>query len=96
LLASGLLLTSLSHDFVWRILLAFGAVPALAVFEMRRHMAETPRYLLATGQHDEFHQAASGVLASLGKRMQAKKATERQNFWRGFEVLTGRRRCWPG
>jgi len=54
MLAAALLTTHLSQDIVWRILLAFGAVPAMAVFQMRRHMAETPRYLLATGQHDAF------------------------------------------
>ena len=46
--------THLSHDLIWRLLLAFGAVPVMAVFQMRRHMAETPRYLLATEQHDAF------------------------------------------
>jgi MFS transporter, PHS family, inorganic phosphate transporter len=90
LLATGLLLTSLPHDYVWRILLAFGAVPALAVFEMRRHMAETPRYLLATGRHDEFHDAASSVLGSVAKRMEAKKQSEKATFGAGFRLLTSR------
>jgi MFS family permease len=44
LLAAFLLVLGLDHDLVWRLLLAFGAVPALAVFQMRRHLAETPRY----------------------------------------------------
>ena len=44
LLAAGLLWSGLGHDWVWRLLLAFGAVPALAVFQMRRHLAESPRY----------------------------------------------------
>jgi PHS family inorganic phosphate transporter-like MFS transporter len=57
LLAAALLISGLSHDLIWRLLLAFGAVPALAVFQMRRHMAESPRYLLATGQHEAFHAA---------------------------------------
>jgi len=52
LLAAALLWTHLSHHVIWRILLAFGAVPAMSVFWLRRHMAETPRYLLATGQRD--------------------------------------------
>ena len=92
LLASGLLLTNLSHDIIWRILLAAGAIPALAVFEMRRHMAETPRFLLATGQHDEFHHAASGVLGSVEKRRTASKASGKQpvSFWQGFQILTSR------
>src|SRR6202050_4378935 len=62
LFAAALLGSGLSHDLVWRLLLAFGAVPALAVFQMRRHMAESPGYLLATGQHDAFHDAAGHTL----------------------------------
>ena len=50
LLAAALLWSHLNHDLVWRILLAFGAVPALAVFQMRRHMAETPRFTMASEQ----------------------------------------------
>ena len=63
LLAAALLMTPMSHDLIWRILLAFGAVPAMAVFQMRRHMAETPRYLLATGQHKELGEATTHMLA---------------------------------
>ena len=44
LLAAALLWSGLDHDWVWRLLLAFGAVPALAVFQMRRQLAESPRY----------------------------------------------------
>ncbi len=44
LLAAALLASPLSHDYVWRILLAFGAIPALAVFWARRKIAETPRF----------------------------------------------------
>ena len=93
LLATGLLWTNLSHDIIWRILLAAGAIPALAVFEMRRHMAETPRFLLASGQHDEFHQAAAGVLGSTeNRRREARKESGKSdaNFWHSFRVLTSR------
>src|SRR5579863_3213184 len=58
LLAAAFLASGLSKDLVWRLLLAFGAIPALAVFQMRRHMAESPRYLLATGHHADAHAAA--------------------------------------
>ncbi|MBV8538086.1 MAG: MFS transporter [Alphaproteobacteria bacterium] len=95
LLAAALLVTSLSHDLVWRLLLAFGAVPALAVFQMRRHMAETPRYLLASGQHGAFGTAAAHVLGQFegsGARGPVKEDSARvkEPFWRGFRVLTGR------
>jgi MFS transporter, PHS family, inorganic phosphate transporter len=62
LLALALLWSGLSHDVIWRVLLAFGAIPALSVFQMRRHLAETPRFLLAQGQHAEFQHAAGSVL----------------------------------
>ena len=65
LLAAALLWTRLSHDVIWRILLAFGAIPAMSVFWLRRHMAETPRYLLATGQRDAFGEAATHVLGQM-------------------------------
>jgi MFS transporter, PHS family, inorganic phosphate transporter len=42
-----------SNDYVWRILLAFGAVPGMAVFYMRRRIHETPRFAMAGGAADE-------------------------------------------
>jgi MFS family permease len=50
LLAAILLVSGMDHDLVWRLLLAFGAVPALAVFRMRRNLAETPRFTHAMTQ----------------------------------------------
>jgi MFS transporter, PHS family, inorganic phosphate transporter len=47
-LAAVLLASGLSHDLTWRLLLGFGAVPAMAVFWMRRGLAETPRFQLAS------------------------------------------------
>jgi MFS family permease len=96
LLAVGLLSTHLSHDLIWRILLGAGAIPALAVFQMRRHLAETPRYLLASGQHDEFHRAATSVLGAMqGKSSSPAGATDaapgKESFWKGFKTLVSRR-----
>lgn len=53
LFASALLATHLSHNIVWRILISFGAVPALAVYWQRRGLKETPRYLAAAGQQED-------------------------------------------
>jgi MFS transporter, PHS family, inorganic phosphate transporter len=52
-LASALLSTSLDQNIIWRILLGFGAVPALAVYFQRRGMKETPRYLKAVGKKED-------------------------------------------
>jgi PHS family inorganic phosphate transporter-like MFS transporter len=94
-LAAILLATGMSHDLVWRLLLAFGAVPALAVFQMRRHMAETPRYLLANGQHDEFHATGHSVLGTTPAASNSQKARsepqEKATFVEGFRKLVSRR-----
>ena len=70
LLAAGLLVTGIDHDLVWRLLLAFGAIPALAVFQMRRNLAETPRYRLAAAARDKDAKVsfAQGFQALLGRR----------------------------
>jgi MFS transporter, PHS family, inorganic phosphate transporter len=53
LLAAGLLASGLSDDIVWRVLLAFGALPGLAVFYLRRQIHETPRFAMAGGAAEE-------------------------------------------
>src|SRR5438067_9614989 len=47
LVAIILLLSGINHDLAWRIMLALGAVPALATFYLRRQIAETPRFALS-------------------------------------------------
>jgi MFS family permease len=93
LLASLMLMTDLSHDLIWRLLLAFGAIPALAVFQMRRHMAETPRYLLASGRRDLFHNSASSILASNAGQTapQDPLSNKSGSFWQGFPLLVQHR-----
>jgi MFS transporter, PHS family, inorganic phosphate transporter len=80
LVASALLLTPLSHDIIWRILVAFGALPALAVYGARRHLKETPRFLEAAGHEED----ESGKLRKAG-HYDAK--THSVSFWDGFHRL---------
>src|SRR5579859_5346087 len=47
LVALLLLVSGINHDLIWRIMLALGAVPALATFYLRRQIAETPRFALS-------------------------------------------------
>lgn len=47
LVALGLLLAGIDHNWVWRIMLGFGAIPALATYYLRLQIAETPRFALA-------------------------------------------------
>jgi MFS family permease len=71
LLASALLASGLDHNLVWRLLLAFGAVPALAVFQMRRHLGESPRYQALHSRRSEATQKisfADGFHALLSRR----------------------------
>ena len=43
--ASLLMVSHLSHDVIWRILLGFGALPAASVFYLRRTIEESSHYL---------------------------------------------------
>jgi MFS family permease len=91
LFAAALLKSGMPHDLAWRLLLAFGAVPAMAVFWARRHMAESPRYLLATGQHEEAHAASGHVLGEGHGRARDGKLPRNTSFAEGFVALTRRR-----
>jgi MFS transporter, PHS family, inorganic phosphate transporter len=80
LLAAALLSTHISHDIIWRILVAFGAFPAIAVYWSRRHLKETPRFLKAAGHEED----ESGKLKPAGHY---DKKTHSVSFWDGFHRL---------
>ncbi len=54
-----LIVSGVNQDLVWRLLLGFGAIPALATFWLRRQIAETPRFAAAQGD-------TSGVSRAVG------------------------------
>jgi MFS transporter, PHS family, inorganic phosphate transporter len=85
LMAAGLLLTPLSHDIIWRILVAFGALPALAVYGARRHLKESPRFLKAAGHEED----DSGKLK---KAAHFDKQTHSVSFWDGFHRMVDDKR----
>jgi MFS transporter, PHS family, inorganic phosphate transporter len=62
LVAIGLLKAGICPDHAWRIMLALGAIPALAVFWLRRRLKETPRFLLA-----QIGAAGTAQRAALGR-----------------------------
>jgi MFS family permease len=68
LAAIGLLKTGISQDLAWRIMLAAGAIPALAVFWLRRRIRETPRFLLAQQEDAQRAQRAAGAAPPSGLR----------------------------
>jgi PHS family inorganic phosphate transporter-like MFS transporter len=80
LLAAAMLSTHISHDIIWRILLALGAIPALAVFSARRHLKESPRFLKAVGQEED----ESGKLKKAGHY---DPKTHSVSFWDGYHRL---------
>jgi MFS family permease len=80
LFAAALLSTSMSHNIIWRILVAFGAVPALAVYAARRKLKETPRFLKAAGHEED----ESG---NLRKADHYDEKAHSVSFWDGFHRL---------
>lgn len=81
LFASALLATNMSHNLIWRLLLGFGAVPALAVYWQRRHLKETPRFLAAAAKEED----ESGRLSNAEHFDKSKHSV---SFWDGFHRLT--------
>lgn len=45
MVALTLLASGVNHDLAWRIMLGLGALPALAVIQLRRSMPESPRFV---------------------------------------------------
>jgi MFS family permease len=87
LLASGLLASGLSNDTTWRVLLAFGALPGLAVFYLRRQIHETPRFAMAGGAADEAEAAIKAATADSGGGRAAARVG--QPGLRGQRILPG-------
>ena len=80
LFAAALLTTHLSHDIIWRILVGFGAIPALAVYWSRRHLRETPRFLKANGHEEDEHGNVRPISGGDG-------SAQSISFWDGFHRL---------
>jgi len=94
LIASILLASGLSDDTTWRVLLALGAIPGLAVFYLRRKIQETPRFALAGGATEEAEQAiavATGQRTAPGAFTES-KAKHTQGALEGFRILLRSRR----
>ena len=80
LLAAAMLSTHISQNIIWRVLVSFGAIPALAVYWSRRHLKESPRFLKAVGQEEN----ASGKLK---KSAHYDEKTHSASFWDGYHRL---------
>ena len=90
LFASVLLWSGLSDDTVWRILLAFGAVPGMAVFYLRRRIHETPRFAMAGGAADEAQAAiehATGADGAPAAASPSRRRAARMTVAQGYLLL---------
>jgi MFS family permease len=67
LLAAALLSAGISSDLTWRILLAAGAIPPLAVFWARRHLKETPRFEKMQHSKTEVHAKGGNLLEGIAE-----------------------------
>jgi PHS family inorganic phosphate transporter-like MFS transporter len=94
LIASILLASGISNDYAWRILLAVGAIPGLAVFYLRRRIHETPRFAMAGGAHDEAQAAIAQATGQKTMKGRAPESTARvpQSALEGFRILGRHRR----
>jgi PHS family inorganic phosphate transporter-like MFS transporter len=94
LLASLLLLTKIPHELAWRLLLAFGAIPAAFVFYLRRRIQESPRYLL-TQSPVEVSRVITD-LASDNNDATTKVAFKQQKLWskKWLPLLIGTAGAW--
>ncbi|HTT91442.1 MAG TPA: MFS transporter [Acidimicrobiales bacterium] len=93
LFASFLLALGISDNLVWRLLLAFGAIPGLAVFYLRRQIHETPRFAMAGGAHEEAQAAiasATGTVVAVPPG--ESKAKVSQGALDGFHTILSNRR----
>jgi MFS family permease len=52
------LLEALPHLYTWRLMLGFGAIPALVIIYLRRKVPESPRWLAQNGRADEAREIA--------------------------------------
>ncbi|MGE5287669.1 MAG: hypothetical protein ACM3ML_10790 [Micromonosporaceae bacterium] len=90
----------MSHGAIWRVLLAIGAIPGLAVYYMRRQIHymrrqihETPRFAIAGGAED---MARAAVAAATGEEMTKpagdSSVRHSQSWHEGFLLLVRNRR----
>ena len=87
-----LLLTSgLQQDLIWRIMLALGAVPALATFYLRRQIAETPRYSLM--MHGDLS-TATRTVGNVTSSTRAKPATSEETQSQASSQKQGKKKSW--
>lgn len=93
-------------DYVWRIIIGVGGIPALASIYFRLAIAETPRYTMEI--HDDIETASKDVdnhiNRTFGKNYSAKTTSKNRGTfkdffayfkqWKHFKVLLGTSVSW--
>src|SRR6266702_3082024 len=95
LVAIILLLSGLNHDLIWRIMLALGAVPALATFYLRRQIAETPRFAL-TMQGDVEGATRTVKMVTKNQNVRIDPATTVRALQQNNSTATSKSSAFPG
>ncbi len=93
-----LLLSGLDHQMIWRLMLALGAVPALATFYLRRQIAETPRFALIMQENTELAAQSIKRVSNSARQQQRERGRTRtgrmhQKSWL-YLLLTPRYLQW--
>ncbi|CAO3596218.1 unnamed protein product [Absidia cylindrospora] len=76
----------LTLDYVWRLCIGLGAVPAFATIYLRFSMPESPRYSLHVKKDAEAAAAAKGQQISSELSEQYTKVDEKRNHWADFRA----------
>jgi PHS family inorganic phosphate transporter-like MFS transporter len=79
LVAIILLSSGIGQDLTWRLMLGFGAIPALATFYLRRKIAETPRFALMMSGDLEGAAQTTNLVTNGKSSRKAGKAAHAQN-----------------
>jgi MFS transporter, PHS family, inorganic phosphate transporter len=92
LVAIVLLTSGFSQDLTWRLMLGFGAIPALATFYLRRKIAETPRFtLMMNGDLNTAAQTAKHATSNKTSQQGVAPRAKQQAQKSGLSLLLSRR-----
>jgi MFS transporter, PHS family, inorganic phosphate transporter len=92
LVAIVLLTSGFSQDLTWRLMLGFGAIPALATFYLRRKIAETPRFtLMMNGDLNTATQTAKHATSNKTSQQGVAPRAKQQAQKSGLALLLSRR-----
>ncbi len=86
--------TIMPAELAWRFMLAFGAIPALAVIYMRRKLPETPRYSAIVNKNPEEARKAARFISGdskveIGETNISRASTFFKNYWKTLIITAG-------